>query len=389
MRPAARAVLALGIFVGCAPQGESEAPVAKAASVAPTETDDATAEVSVHDAPEAGPEQPDPIVLIDDPQTLDSLGLGFGPTVMGVDATDTLALRKSRRFRELASRIREFDMPGWWLRSSRTELQLSAVVNRLDRQDMLPGTCGETRLVYRVVHHTKSGETKTLPAALNVLFVQHDPGQGCQSVAQSWRVEDAAALAKDGGPLSEAALSFDNVRAVESNVQGDFRGRPRNVLKIHLAAEDPRWDRASWKTGVLEFSPDTMYKGRGWERVTELISQPAMREAIAQGTATTQDRGIRYPEWDETGHDGFGRAASLLPEDGDYAPFEDKAAFLNRARSLTCGGCHDTRAVEGFHVANGASAHLVDETAWRRAYVTAVAQGREPNRVRLSVYGED
>ena len=112
--------------------------------------------------------------------------------------------------------------------------------------DMLPGTCGETRLVYRLVHHRKSGETRRLPAALNVLFRQLDHGDDCQSVAQSWRVDDASSLRAAGGPLSDEALSFSNVRAVESNVRGDFRGRPRNVLEIHVPAHDanqvpPHW----------------------------------------------------------------------------------------------------------------------------------------------------
>ncbi len=387
MQPAARIGLALGVFVGCTPQGVSETPVSDAPTQIVSPANVVAPKVATADAGHPEPDRPEPTVLIDDAQMLASLDLRFGPTVMGVEAADTLALRKSRRFRQLAHRVRGDALPGWWLRSSNTELELAAVVNRLDRQDMLPGTCGETRLVYRLVHHAKTGP-KQLPVGLNVLFVQQDSGDGCQSVAQSWRVEDPSMLREDGGPLSPAALSFDNVRAVESNV----RKAPDdtvNELQIHLRNPEARWDREQWTTGVLEFNPDTMYKGRGWRRVAELMMEPAMREAVFEGTASTGDRGIRYPEWDATPGRTPSDMVEHMPADGDYAPFADRAAYLKRMRSLTCGGCHATRAVDGFHVAAGTSSHLQDENLWRTAYVTAVAEGREPNRVRLPVFGGD
>ncbi len=339
----------------------------------------------------------EPVVLIDDPEMLGSLDLRFGPTLFDLDVSSTLELRKSRRFRQLAARIRDnAEVPGWWLRSSSTSFQLVAVVNRLDRVDVLPEICGETRLVYRLVHLRDDGEQDVLPVGLSALFEQPRHESGCRAVAQGWRTEPAS-LSKSDGPLSATKLGWERLRAVESNVRTTEDAEPYNVLAIHVPAPTSRWDEPTWIGGLLEFGPWAWYKGRGWRRVAELLAAPQMRQAIFDGvvmTSTLADLGdapLSYRDrhsWETTRSVGLGRAERKLPEDGDYSPFSTRQAFVERARSLTCSGCHSARAVDGFHVALGASAHLQDETSWRREYVRAVAEGREPNRLRLSVHGE-
>lgn len=333
--------------------------------------------------------EPQPTVLISAPDALASLELGFGATVFEHDARSTLQLRKSRSYRELGRALVTAGAPKWWVRHPNTTFELAAVVNRLDRMDVMPGTCGETRLVYRLVHQTDEGTVQTLPLALNVLYVQPRSGEDCQAVAQSWQASDVQALAESGGPLSASKLTPENLHAIESNLRIDDEESPVNELRVHEHTSDARWDERHWKDGILEFSPGALYKGRGWSRVVEILTEPAMREAIHQGTPTTKEHGRSYPEWDSTDFLGWGSLDSVLPEDADYAPFASKDAFLDRGRSLTCGGCHATRAVEGFHVSREPSTHLQDEVPWRTAYVHAVSEGREPNRQRLSVSGEE
>lgn len=366
------------LLVGCAVSTPHPEPV----SPAPT-TDVSPVASPRREAPALSPVPaasalPDPIVLVSDPEALQGLDLEFGRVLFAVEERTTLAMRKSRRFRELARTIRDIDgLPGSWLRSERTTLELAAIVNRLDRRDVMPGTCGETRLIYRLV---RDGE-EAMPVGLAARFVQPDDGEGCRTVADAWRVSNAEALRE--GPLSDAALAGDRLVAIESNTRvGD-----RNSLAILEPNPEPRWDRASWREGILEFDPDAMFKGRGWRRVAELLSEPEMRQVIFDGVPNTRDRSIRYPSWTSTARDSFERVEQQLPDDGDYAPFDDKQAFLARGRTLTCGGCHSTRAVDGFHASKGVSEHLADETVWRRDYVRAVSDGESPARTRLPVEG--
>ncbi len=380
-------LLATACASGAAQVTEPTAPASpKSASTTRTAVAATEPPPRLHSQPDPDPE---PTVLISDPAALAALDLEFGPTVFGLDATSTLELRKSRSFRELAHTLAWVGARKRWLRNTNTRFELAAVVNRLDRMDVMPGTCGETRLVYRLVQETDEGATRVLPLGLNVLFVQQASEDGCAAVAQSWQTEDIQTLTQGDGPLSASKLALEYQHAIESNLRETDERGSSNSLRIHQRVLGARWDQSQWKEGTLEFSPQAMYKGRGWARVTELLTEPAMREAIHQGTPTTHERSIPYPNWDSTAFDSWGRVGTLLPEDGDYAPFETKEAFLERGRSLTCGGCHDTRAVEGFHASREPSAHLLDEVPWRVAYVQAVAQGKEPNRVRGSVYGED
>jgi len=396
------ALIALLLSLGCSHPGTTT----PASSVSPRgeraerPEEDPPSEPSPTEVADAEPSRPAPVVLIDQPATLESLGLAFGPTVLGIDDDSTLAMRKSRAFRELAAALREnADIPGWWLRSEHTAFEVAAVANRLDRMDVLPGTCGESRVVYRLVRRADDGSRETLPVALSALFEQPQGPGGCADVAQAWQTDAAEKLADGGGPLSPQVLSRARLRAVESNVRTRFRDDPpHNVLSIHIPAESPRWDEPTWTAGMLEFAPWSWYKGRGWSRVTELLSAPAMRQSVFEGTVMTtslSDLGL-VPEdvrgwhsWESTRMSPLGRAETMLPEDSDYAPFEGREAFVERARSLSCAGCHSTRSVDGFHVALESSAHLQDDSVWRRAYVEAIAEGREPNRTRPSVYGDE
>lgn len=285
------------------------------------------------------------------------------------------------------------------MRSEHTSLEVAAVVNRLDRMDVLPDTCGESRVVYRLVRHRDDGHEQTLPLALSALFEQPMPAGGCVEVARAWQTEEVESLTEPSRPLSPELLSRAHLRAVESNVRTQFEDEPpHNVLAIHVPADSPRWDEPTWTAGMLEFAPWSWYKGRGLTRVGELLMAPAMREAIFEGTAMTtelaehhrmpEDYRARYSV-ESTRGSGLGSVERKLPEEADYSPFRDRQAFVDRARSLTCMGCHDTRTVDGFHVALERSAHLQDDTVWRQAYVRSVAEGREPDRVRPSVYGDE
>lgn len=369
----------------CSPQPEATVgPSAVTATAPPRRTP--PLEDSSHATSPATPLRPEPIVLADAPELLQAPQLDIGPLLFGKSAPgSTLELQSSRRYRELAASLRDEGVQAGWVRSSKTSYELAAVVNRLDRMDVIGG-CGETRLVYRLVRD-QDEKRESLPLSLNVVFAQREREDGCKSVAASWRVANDTTLGEQGGPLSPQALSDENLLAVEVNATVTRRDAPQNVLFILQPQPTPRFDRPTWVSGRMEFEPSSLYKGRGWRRVTEILTQPEMRQAIHDGTPSLLGYASDqyYDDWASTRVDGLRRVARELADDADYAPFDSKDAYLARARSLTCGGCHDTRASNGFHLAMGPSAHFSDEEPWRRAYVEAVSEGREPQRVRQPV----
>lgn len=339
---------------------------------------------------------PKPIVLLTDAADLDPLRerLALGALVFNSDARTTKGLRASPSYRSFAESLGE-GFRKWWIGHPRTEFELVAVVNRLDRMDMAPQTCGETRVIYRLVHNSNEGVPRRLPLALNVVFTQQDDGASCATVAKSWMRQHASELTAADGPLSREKISISQMLSIESNA----RSEDSNILRIHRLREPETGHRSGrWRDGILEFEPRAMFKGNGWKTVAKIITEPQMRAAIAQGVPVTRSHTSGYSPWFE-GNGGWDRVMDHIPEDAELSPFQSKSAFLDRVSSLTCSGCHlEGRSVGGFHLPGdgatsqlhgAASAHLLREIPWRQAYVQAVAEGRAPNRNRQSVDGTD
>ena len=102
------------------------------------------------------------------------------------------------------------------------------------------------------------------------------------------------------------------------------------------------------------------------------------------------DRGAPYSAfgriWNRIGRDD---PRLTLPAEGLLST---RAGLTHRLDGMSCSGCHSRRSVAGFHLPGdadelrgGASAHLLSDLDWRKAYVEAVAEGRAPDdRRRLS-----
>lgn len=371
-----------------------------AVSAVPPAVDTVRAAQETQPAPDTPPKLgPEPIVLVTDAEDLDPLREQFsvGRLLFAIDASTTKALRASASYRDLAGDLIDSSahVPKWWLGHPRTEFELIAIVNRLDRMDMAPGTCGETRLIYRLVHRSKKDARRRLPLALNLVFAQDDDGASCAEVAKSWMKGAVSGLTDDDGPLSSEGLALSKLLSVESNT----RKEDSNVLRVHWQNKPERRARfGNWRDGILEFEPRGMWKGNGWKTVAKIITQPEMLRAIAQGTPATWKRTSGYSSWFE-GTGGWDQLLKEIPDDTDFSPFASKDAFFERTSSLTCSGCHDEgRSVGGFHVLGdgvsselhgAASAHLLRELPWRQAYVRAVAEGDSPQRQRQPVDGTE
>lgn len=391
--------LALAACVTATPKNPATAPEsdpAVAVAVAEPVADAATTETTDAKAPA---ETPAPVLVLHTSADLDPWreSLDFGRVLFGLpEGSSTKQLRRSAAYRSLIENLGPGAFPKWWLGHPRTHFALVAIVNRLDRRDMRPDTCGETRLLYRLEHRGETDQRR-LPASFNVVFAQPDDGHDCADIAKSWFVGGDAheELDQPGRPLHADRLTGAQLLAVEVNLREDDPDDGETINR--LSVQDYNVDKDRFKQVGFEFEPGRLlWKGRGWRRLVNELTSPNMLEALRVGTP--QMAGGYYGAWDVTLH-APDRQDPLLLEamknakhtPVDFGPFETAEATAHRIATLGCSGCHQQRSVGGFHLPGdggpsslqgGLSAHLVSELPWRRAYVEAVAAGETPDNVR-------
>lgn len=308
-----------------------------------------------------------------------------------------------------------------WLSTNAARFRLVGIVNRLDRRDFHDALgqtgCGEVRLIYRLAYaFRKDGKGKLLssrmPFNFNAVFdAKPDADGGCMGVAGRWTPAiddnvDAGWLS--GGPLDRTAMTF---RQLELNAQvvrfpsgqePEFGGQAVYLMRIFGIDGDKVAELP------LENTPDA-------ERIAADAGLKAKLAAYVAGNAAAIDSGVyQVPEeflakkvvsWST-----FGNARSANhPFDAIFSP-EDFAsvdlssgrlvrspkALVERLDNGACQGCHQSGSTAGFHVIGlddaytsplnrvevGVSPHLHAELPRRAAWVTAVREGREPNRFR-------
>lgn len=388
------------------------------------------------------------IVLVTDPAvlaTIEAGGWSLAQAGFGIAAADNAALAQDPYWRAIVRTItadvtavgagddkagvglrfvhRLFDVR--WLESDRAWFELVGVANRLDRKAFHPGTCGETRLVYRLAHRAKQYREEVrsrLPMTVNVVLWQADDGAGCRTVARRWLAPPdttGAALAQhllaDDGPLAVAQREPSGLKAIEIDVQSsrwpgtirpDLGGHASYLLRVFH--RDAR--RRTMVAAPLENTPDVA-RLRGSKRDREALLQwlrdPATLAAVDAGTAKLPDdlsarsvesftpRGLA-----RLGNRPFSQLVAArdvadLPL-GDRTHIATPAALLRRLDALSCVGCHESRSIAGFHLLGdephdpdrvdalqvGASPHLLGDLPRRRAYVEALARGDTPDDVR-------
>ncbi len=309
-----------------------------------------------------------------------------------------------------------------WLRSERAWFELVGVVNRLDRRAFHPGTCGETRLVYRLAHRATLARQEIrsrLPMTVNVVLWQADDGRDCREVAARWMVPRGAdpigPLLGDGGPLAAARRDVNAVKSIEVDVQTsrwpgtirpDLGGHASYVLRVFH--RDPAGARMV--EAPLENTPDVTGIQRSKsarDKLLAWIRDPTTLDALERGVAKLPDELSARVSVSVTPR-GLARLGNrpfsqlVTPPQLADLPLSDRevvgspAALLRRLDSLSCAGCHESRSLAGFHLIGdepadparvdalhvGASPHLLGDLPRRIAYVEAVAAGRVPDERR-------
>lgn len=297
-----------------------------------------------------------------------------------------------------------------WLRSARSRFALVAVTNRLDRATS-DGDCGEVRFTHRLEYDDpREGTTSRMPMTVVVVIPQRPRAgdTGCVGVATRWqalsgKVGAALAAAAASGPLASlpTATSLEtNLQAVRwpSSVRKDMGGEGEYMLNVWQPAAGGGYEAAP-----LENTPDVDAIARDPAKKKALVAwMKSHVGAIDRGTAKLPTELAARTAY-SIGPRGLARLANrpystlLDARDLDGAPLagtqlvKSPEGLLRRLDEQSCQGCHQARAMAGFHVlgfdddhgkdaklnrlAVGTSPHFNEEIAWRTRLLRAVLGG--------------
>ncbi|WP_418120115.1 hypothetical protein [Variovorax sp. 350MFTsu5.1] len=313
-----------------------------------------------------------------------------------------------------------------WLASPDAFFELVGVANRMDRRPFQSGACGETRLVYRLAYRTAAMQSR-LPMTINVELRGDAPDAdgSCAAVAKRWQPPQATMadealgrwLTSADGPLAPKQLEHARIAQLTTNLQSvrwpsavrpDLGGHAEYMLRAF------RWNAGArrFEVAPLENTPDVARLKANAPLRKELqqwLRQPANLRALDEATLQIPDRFLAT-EAISVAPRGLERQANrpfaqiFTPGEWQAVPgsrtLQSPQAVLRRLDDLSCMGCHQSRAVAGFHLLGvdrrGASRtfttgnalavphspHVQDELARRESYVRAALSTPRPDPFR-------
>lgn len=321
---------------------------------------------------------------------------------------------------------RVFDVE--FLRSTVARFELVGVVNRLDRAPLVPDSCGEVRLVYRL-SYAAGKRASRLPLTLGVELPVQRNGEGCTTAAQHWQ-EPAHVSAQARahwftrqGPLQPSLLApaLSRARVVvnaqivrwPSTVRPDLGGHAEYLLaafRIDAAGVlQPEGLENTIDAAALQRDPARRKRLLAW------LTDPAHLPSIAAGSVDIPDeflatRAISVTPRGSTRLQNrpFSGLFKLSELDNlDLSAFEytkTPEALLRRLDQLSCQGCHQARSVAGFHLlgedpsgspsenslAVPISAHVSEDSSRRAAVSATWLRGETPRAsAPLAEHGQD
>ena len=298
-----------------------------------------------------------------------------------------------------------------YLTHGRARFVLVGVINRMDLAYKNSENCGEVRFIYRLAYNVQNHDltvSSRLPITVNLVF---DTGSRatCQSLAKVWLQTNAETSAQDliaTGPLSANLFDRQKLKDLELNLQisriaasgrPDFGGHAEYLLKVY------HWNGHAFDESTLENQIDRDRLKADPTLMTEFanwLTQPENVKAIDAGTVIMPKKFLAKRAI-SIAPGGINRSGnrlfySLLP-DGitDRVRFEglenikSTTGFLRRLNESTCIGCHQTRAIGGFHFTGRdpmgkyagnsvflpGSAHYIGDLARRKAVLDETAAG--------------
>jgi hypothetical protein len=302
--------------------------------------------------------------------------------------------------------------------SKESRFVLAGIVNRMDRAYVVPDSCGEIRLIYRLTRikptETGEGTSPRLPMTLNIVLKAKGDraanGSGgaptCSELARRWLaagesplsgVELASRLISNGGPLD--SIKPENIDRIETNLQiahapksaaRDFR--TDYLLKLfHYNAQSRKFEEAPLENQVdrEKIFADAGLKRefRAWlldpknlaelDRGTILVPEKFLATSAIAATPVGFAPSKLQPAFGFVQADGYGNevfgegevVAALKKAAQSGVAFQNirsVAGFERRLNDMTCSGCHQTRGIGGFHFPG------VDWTAEKPSNTTVV-----------------
>lgn len=372
---------------------------------------------------------PHPSVLVSEPLAmvaLEARGFALGDIVAARGNTNDLLAESPvyaslvRVLRadlaELAQRpgVREPHAPNHpfepaWLTDRDARFELVGFVPRLDRAFVEPGTCGELRLVYRLALTRAGRPTTRLPMTLSVLTIPHGDDRACGQLARA-----LVSLPAQGSPRITAIAALLDMcatytRRIEVNLQNlhgpatprDAEDHAEYLLRSFDVAPGGVTERPLFDTPREDPSPELREELGAFirEHFAEIDrgTHALPAKFLATRAVSVSPRGLararNRPFLALFGDDVASRFADMPYATALVA--RSPRALLRRLDESTCQGCHQSRAVAGFHLlgeertastfnalAVGESSHLLGELPWREAFMASLARGESYPRPR-------
>jgi hypothetical protein len=287
------------------------------------------------------------------------------------------------------------------LYSKESRFVLAGIVNRMDRAYVLPDSCGEIRLIYRLtrIKPMEAGEAASprLPMTLNIVLKAKGgdavDGSGvaltCSELARRWLAAGesplsgiglATRLSSNDGPLD--LIKPENIDRIETNLQiahapksaaRDFR--TDYLLKVfRLNAQTRAFEEAPLENQIdrekIFADPGMKREFRAWlldpknlaelDRGTILVPEKFLAISAIAATPVGFAPSKLQPAFGFVQADGYGNevfgegevVAALKKAAARGIAFENirsVAGFERRLNDMTCSGCHQTRGIGGFH----------------------------------------
>lgn len=301
-----------------------------------------------------------------------------------------------------------------------TRFDLAGIVNRMDRAFVSPNECGEIRLIYRPIANVDSTSTDPpplrLPMTLNLVMKAKPAGADttCAELARRWlaladQPPTASTLIAKGSALEW--ITHEAIDRIEINVQiarasadvNDFEGRADYLMKVF------RYDGIRFVESPMENQIDVERIKADAKLAADFkqwLLDPAQIANLDRGAIVLPNRFLATSAINVTPARGnLEDKARELFTDSDVvaalanasanAPLQNllsPAGFARRLDDMTCSGCHQTRAIGGFHfpgkerpewaagaVVAAASPHFFGDQERRRDIVAAFRDGRVPD----------
>ncbi len=324
------------------------------------------------------------------------------------------------------------------LNSNQTRFVLAGIVNRMDRAYVLQDSCGEIRLIYRLVRFDGQGEygkaATRLPMTFNLVLKARHDGQTdregkpvtCAEIARRWLGDGDWLDLIDRNSFPQDAM----LDRIETNIQIAFAPksavrefRTDYLLKVFkydagakMFEEAPLENqidrdrllgdgelRRDFKAWLL--APENL---RAFDRGTALIPEKFLARAAIASTPAGFEPSALQPEFGLMQGEGQGKdngdpvfsendVVGALKQAAERGIALDNirsvAGFQRRLNDITCAGCHQTRGIGGFHFPGvdwladkpsnstivPASPHFFGDQIRRRDILAAFRDGRQPD----------